>query len=195
MNQTLSQQHAAKFLRLNLWGQIAITVFSNEAIEYGISQCKLFKDAKNQFAYFHSQARQHCIKNGVSLNYTRCYDLQQQHNMPASIDISSSKDLIDETMPQVVQELQQTKFYSHKEIVLDHNEQCRQWHDMVVNWDAVVDVKKKCAKGYELTYPGYLSWMSKIPLSTLLDQDLPDTLLYIDESKTTLLDAINSLRK
>jgi hypothetical protein len=181
MKQTQSQQYASKVLRLNQWGKIAITIFSDEAIEHGIHKLKQFKDARYPYKYFLSEARQYSVQNGIEFNYALCNKLQEEYKMPADTEVFV------EAAPEIQPN---DKYYTHKETTLDYNEECRKWHDMVVNWDKIVDPKKKCAKGYELTYPGYTDWLKKQPLSSLLDQDLPDTLLYVDESKLTLLDAM-----
>ncbi len=183
MKQTQSQAYASKVLNLNQWGKIAITIFSDAAIEYGISQLKNFKDAKNPYAYFTQEAKQYSVKHNIPLEWGICYTLQQKYKMPNDVTVFVS--------PVVESEKEEkNKYYTHKETELDYNEECRKWHEMIVNWDKITDPKKKCSKGFELTYPGYVAWLQKMPLSTLLDQDLPDTLLYVDESKLTLLDAM-----
>lgn len=182
MKQTQSQQYASKVLRLNQWGKIAITIFSDEAIEYGIKKLKDFKDVRHPYKYFLSEARQYSVKHGIEFNYKLCNQLQEQYKMPADTDTFVE--------PSVDPKLDASKYYTHKEIEIDYDNECRKWHEMVVNWDNIDDPKKKCAKGYELTYPGYIAWLQKLPLSTLLDQDLPDTLLYVDDSKLTLMDAM-----
>ena len=180
MKQTVSQQEASKLLRLNQWGKIAITIFSDNAIDFGIKQSKLFKDAKNPYTYFIHQAKRYSAQNNIPLEWGRCNKLQEEYKMPADCD----------TFVEPIIEKELTKFYTHKEDELDYDNECRKWHEMVMNWDKITDPKKKCVKGYELTYPGYTEWLKKLPLTTFLDSNPPDVLIYMDESKLTLLDAM-----
>lgn len=181
MKQTQSQIYASKVLRLNQWGKIAITIFNDEAIEHGIAKLKNFKDVHNPYKYFLSEAKQYCVQHGIEFNYKLCNALQEQYKMPADTDVFV------EAAPEIKPS---DKYYSHKEVELDYDNEIRKWHEMVINWDNIVDPKKKCAKGYELTYPGYVEWLKKIPLTTFLDSNPPDVLVYMDESKLTLLDAM-----
>lgn len=211
MKQTMSQAYASKVLRLNQWGKIAITIFSDAAIEYAIQKLKNFKDVRHPYKYFISEAKQYCIQRNIEFNYKLCNTLQEQYKMPADVDtfVESSVDSLssvdsnvyktvtvdsvkDKTSTTEPQSDSNSKYYTHKEVIIDYDNECRKWHEMVVNWDSIVDVKKKCAKGYELTYPSYLDWLKKIPLSTFLDSNPPDILVYMDESKShSILDIIN----
>jgi hypothetical protein len=175
-------EKAADQLNLNLWGKISLTIFCDGAIEHGLKQCALFKDAKDPYRYFMTQAKSYSNAEKIALRWARCYELQEKHNMPDGTDVFVNEPITKKPEP--------TKFYTHKEPDFDHNDECRKWHDMVMSWDKITDPKKKCAKGYELTYPGYTEWLKKISLTTFLDSNPPDVLVYMDESKLTLLDAM-----
>ena len=175
-------EKAADQLNLNLWGKISLTIFCDGAIEHGLKQCKLFKDAKDPYKYFMSQAKSYSNTEQIPLRWSRCYDLQKELGMPDDVEVFTNAPKVEKIEP--------TKFYSHKETELDYDNEIRKWHEMVMNWDNIADPKKKCAKGYELTYPGYTEWLKKLPLTTFLDSNPPDVLVYMDESKLTLLDAM-----
>lgn len=165
------------------WGQFKASILTDEAIEYGLSQLKFYEKASDPFKKFFDISKQYSIDNGLQVDWSRWYSDKLQYKMPENVSFVGKKE-------ESIEKKDTVKYYSHKEIELDYNDECRKWHEMVVNWDKITDPKKKCAKGFELTYPGYTEWLKKQPLSTLLDEDLPDTLLYIDESKLTLLDVM-----
>jgi len=168
---------------LTVWGQKKVSIFDDQAIEYGLSQLKFINNHAQPFKRFFDVCTEYSKVNNININWTEWYNAKVDYAMPTNEPLILKENPTNGTT-------KEKQFYTHKESTINHNDECRQWHEMVINWDSIEDVKKKCAKGYELTYPCYLEWMSKIPLSTLLDQDLPATLLYIDESKKTLLDAM-----
>ena len=177
-------EKAANQLNLNLWGKISLTIYCDGAIEHGLKQCALFKEAKDPYKYFMSQAKSYSNAEQIPLRWSRCYDLQKELRMPDDNEIFVNEPIKSKVEP--------TKFYTHKEIELDNNAECRKWHNMIMNWSAIEDPKKKCVKGFELTYPGYVEWLSKQDLTTFLDSNPPDSLVYMDESKLTLLDAMRA---
>ena len=195
MEQTFSPaiEKAADQLNLNLWGKISLTIFCDGAIDHGLKQCALFKDAKDPYRYFMTQAKSYSNAEKIALRWARCYELQEKHNMPDGTDVFVNEPVIKKPEP--------TKFYTHKEENLDYNADMRIWHEMVMNWDKIGDDpknyalprrQKKCIKGYELTRPGYIEWLKKQDLTTFLDSNPPDVLVYMDESKLTLLDAMRA---
>ena len=167
---------------MTVWGQKKASILTDEALQYGLSQLQFINKASDHFKRFFDIAKDYSIQNGLTVDWTEWYNAKQKYDVPANIAMTTKK--------KSVEKVKIDNVYTHKETNLDYNDECRKWHEMVVNWDKIEDKKKKCAKGFELTYPGYTEWLKKQPLSTLLDQDLPDTLLYIDQSKLTLLDAM-----
>lgn len=158
------------------------SILTDEAIEYGLSQLKFYLSKPDIFKAFFDVATDYSKLNSLHINWTGWYNSKIDHSMPVNAAMTQKKAIEQPTI--------ESKYYTHKEIELDHNDECRKWHEMVMNWDNIVDPKKKCAKGYELTYPGYTEWLKKISLTTFLDSNPPDVLVYMDESKLTLLDAM-----
>jgi hypothetical protein len=200
---------------LTVWGQLKLSILNDEALEHGLEKMVFFSKSVDKFKSFFDICKQYSIDNSLYIDWTKWYNSKLEYSMPANSPMTLSKstndrlstvhsnvyknstvyktgtfESVNDKMSTTEPQSDSNKYYTHKEVIIDYDNECAKWHEMVVNWDSIVDVKKKCAKGYELTYPMYIDWLKKQSLTTLLDQDLPDTLLYIDESKLTLLDAM-----
>lgn len=138
----LDQSGAAKFIH-----------FPDLAIEHVLTQIKQKDHIKQYTSFYFMVAKNFCDQNELSYDRDLYKAAQQKYGYQSKKIYEPPKKVITST-----------KYYQPKECTLDFDLECYKAHQAIL--------AGRVAKGYELTYPGYIEWLLRQDIEKILEIEI-----------------------